>query len=78
MGYEVKGKTTKINAVSRCAIAVHNKKTGKDNYYTIELSEERSIPDVEGVDINKEYAALFDSVNAEVDRQMADIVEQIN
>lgn len=67
MAYEVKGKTTKITATSRCAIKI------KDNYYTIELSEERAMPD-DDVDINKEYKALFDSVNDEVDRQLQDII----
>lgn len=65
--YEVKGKTTKITGVSRCAIKI------KDNYYTIELSEERVLPESD-VDINKEYDALFNSINAEVDRQMEDIL----
>lgn len=77
MAYEVKGKTTKINAVSRCAISVHNKGTGKDNYYTIELSEERVLPEDANFDLNKEYEALFNSINGEVDRQMEDIISQL-
>lgn len=76
MSYEVKGKTTKIHGVSRCAMNI--KVRGRDNYYTIELSEERDIPDVEGVDLQEEYKALFDSLNAEVDRQMEDIVRVTN
>lgn len=67
--YVVKGVTTKITGTSRCAVKI------KDNYYTIELSAERAIPDVEGVDIDKEYKALFDSVNEEVDNQMQDIIK---
>lgn len=70
--YEVKGKTTKINAVSRCAIKV------KDNYYTIELSEERAMPESEDIDLDKEYKALFDSINAEIDNQMQEILDSIN
>lgn len=73
--YEVKGKTTKIHAVSRCAMNI--KVRGRDNYYTIELSEERDIPDTPDVDVEKEYRALFDSINAEVDYQMEDIVKHI-
>jgi hypothetical protein len=69
MEYEVKGIPTKITATSRVAIKI------KDNYYTVECSEERSIPDVEGVDIEKERQALFDTVNATVDGQIADIYD---
>ena len=67
MAYEVKGISTKITATSRVAIKI------KDNYYTVECSEERSIPDVEGVDIEKERQALFDDVNSTVDMQIEDI-----
>lgn len=66
--YEVKGVPTKITATSRCAIKI------KDNYYTIELSEERALPEAD-VDIDKEYKALFDSVNNEVDNQMQEILK---
>lgn len=76
MAYEIKGKTTKIHAVSRCAVSIHNSKTNKDNYYTIELSEERALPEDGNFDLDKEYAAVFDSINAEVDRQMLDIIKQ--
>ena len=72
MAYEVKGVTTKITATSRVAIKI------KDNYYTVECSEERSIPDVEGVDIEKERQALFDDVNATVDGQIEDIYNTFN
>lgn len=69
MAYEVKGKTTKITATSRCAIKI------KDNFYTQELIEERVLPENEEVDLNKEYEALFNSINDEIDRQMQDILE---
>lgn len=72
MAYEVKGITTKITATSRVAIKI------KDNYYTVECSEDRSIPDVEGVDIEKERQALFDDVNATVDGQIEDIYNTFN
>lgn len=72
MAYEVKGITTKITATSRVAIKI------KDNYYTVECSEDRSIPDVEGVDIEKERQALFDDVNATVDGQIEDIYNTLN
>jgi hypothetical protein len=66
--YEVKGKTTKIIATSRCAVKI------KDNYYTTELSAERVLPESDDVDLNKEYEDLFNSINDEVDRQMTDII----
>lgn len=72
MAYEVKGVPTKVTATSRVAIKI------KDNYYTVECSEERSIPDVEGVDIEKERKALFDDVNATVDGQIEDIYNTFN
>ena len=65
--YEIKGVTTKISATSRCAIKV------SDNYYTIEASEERSLPPE--VDSEKEWTALFDSVNSVVDAQCQEILD---
>lgn len=64
-------KTTKITATSRSAVKI------RDNYYTIELSEERTLPsDIELSDdeLTREKRDLFDSVNMEVDRQIEDIV----
>ena len=70
--YEVKAKTTKINAVSRVAIKIN------DSYYTVEYSEERTIPDADGVILKEERAALFDAVNAVVDAQAEDIVRSFS
>ena len=61
--YEPKAKITKIQATSRMSLKV------RDNFFTIEYSEERVIPDLEGVDINKEREALWDAVNNECDNQ---------
>lgn len=69
MAYEVKGKTTKITATSRVAIKI------KDNYYTVEYSEERSINEDESTDMERERQCLFDDVNAVVDAQAEDIVK---
>lgn len=67
--YDVKCVTTKIAAVSRVSVKIY------DNHYTVEMSEERVVPDGEcDIDLEKERAALFDAVNAEVDRQVQDIV----
>lgn len=70
--YESKATVTKISATSRVAIRL------KDNYYTVEYSEERTIPDVDGVILEEERAALFDAVNAVVDAQAEDIVRSFS
>lgn len=60
---------TEISATSRCAIKV------KDNYYTIEVSEKRSIEKTDGIDMDKEYKMLFDEVNSVVDSQCEEIIK---
>lgn len=67
--YVSKATTTKITATSRVAIKI------KDNYYTVEYSEERSVPSTDDVDIEKERQCLFDDVNAIVDEQAEDIIK---
>ena len=67
--YEKKATTTKIVATSRSSVKV------KDNFYTVECSEERSVPDVEGVDVQKEWTLLFDDLNQVVDNQIEEIVK---
>ena len=69
MTYESKAVVSKINATSRIAIKI------KDNFYTVEYSEERLIPDVEGIDVEKERVLLFDDVNSIVDAQAEDIIK---
>jgi hypothetical protein len=69
MNYESKAIVSKINATSRVAIKI------KDNYYTVEYSEERIIPDVDDIDMEQERLMLFDSVNAVVDAQAEDILK---
>lgn len=65
--YESKAKVVEIQAVSRVALKI------KDNYYTVEYTEKRSVPDEEGVNIEAERKALWDDVNAVVDDQANDI-----
>lgn len=67
--YESKAIVTEITATSRVAIKV------RDNFYTVEFTEKRSIPDVEGVDVEAERNLLFDSVSAIVDGQAEDILK---
>lgn len=69
MSYEIKGVPTKITATSRSSIHI------KENYYTIEASEERTMPESEGIDVEKEFDALFNEVNDVVDKQVKEIVD---
>ena len=71
MSYVSHAVPTEISATSRCAIKV------KDNYYTVEVSEKRTIStaDIEGIDMDKEYELLFDEVNNVVDKQCEQIVK---
>lgn len=66
--YTSKAVVTEISATSRIAIKV------RDNFYTIEYTEKRAIPDVEDVDMDAERLALFDAVNSVVDAQAEDII----
>lgn len=68
MEYTPKAIVTEITATSRVAIKV------RDNFYTVEYSEKRAIPDVEGIDVEAERLALFDAVNGIVDAQADDIL----
>lgn len=67
--YEIKGKTTTIRATSRQSVKIH------DQFYTIEFSEERVIPEVNEVDLAKERESLWDCVNFECDDQIRQIAE---
>lgn len=67
--YISKAKVNVIRATSRASVKI------RDNYFTVEYSEERVIPDDNTVDIEKERALLWDTVNAECDNQILDIKE---
>lgn len=69
--YESKAITTQIRATSRVSIKIF------DNFYTLEYTEERTIPQVEGVDLEKERKLLWDKVNSEVDVAMAETVDYV-
>lgn len=84
MAYEVKAITKTIKATSRASVKVG------ENYFTVEYSEERMLPQVEEIqstdiqgnktsniivaDIEKERADLWDTVNRECDNQI-DIIQ---
>lgn len=67
--YEIKATVSTIKATSRASLKI------RDNFFTVEYTEERVIPDIEGVDIEQEKIALWDAVNAEVDNQ-AELLHQ--
>lgn len=69
MAYEVKAITKTIKATSRASVKVG------ESYYTVEYSEERIIPDIEGIDIEKERQFLWEDINAECDNQIGDILK---
>ena len=67
--YEPKAVITTIKATSRASLKI------RDNYFTVEYTEERVIPDIEGIDIEQEKLALWEAVNTEVDNQ-AELLEK--
>ena len=67
--YISKAKVNSIKFTSRASVCVDK------NYYTVEACEERIIPDIEDIDIEKEKELLWDSVNKEVDSQVYSILE---
>ena len=69
--YESKAKITTISATRRASVKI------RDNFYTLEYSEESVIPEVEGVDIEEERKILWDVVNNEVDLQIESTYEAI-
>lgn len=67
--YTPKAVTTSIRFTSRASVKIG------DSFYTIEACEERTIPDLEGVNIEEERFALWNTVNNEVDVQIQDIIK---
>ena len=67
--YESKAKVSTIKATSRGAVKI------KDNYFTVEYAEERTIPEVDGLDIATEREILWNDVNTVIDNQIADILK---
>lgn len=61
--------TTEISASSKVAMKI------KDNYYTIQASETKTVIDDGGIDMDKEWDILFDELNEVVDKQCDDIAK---
>ena len=70
-GYESKAIITSIKATSRASVKIG------DSYYTLEYCEERVIPDVDDIDIATERELLWNTVNAEVDNQIAATIQAV-
>lgn len=67
--YESKAITKTIKATSRASVVIDK------NYYTLEYTEERTIPDLPDVDLLLEKTLLWDEVNAQVDKQIEDVLK---
>ena len=71
MAYTSKAKISKISATSRASVKI------RDSYFTLEYTEERVIPEVEGVDIEAERALLWQTVNDQVDNQVNETIAAV-
>ena len=69
--YVSKAIINKISATSRASVKI------RDSYYTLEYSEERIIPDIEGVNIERERLELWNTVNNEVDNQIQETIDAV-
>lgn len=67
--YKSQAITTSIKFTSRASVKI------RDNFYTIECCEERAIPDLPNIKLDKEREMLWDMVNGEVDKQIEDILK---
>ena len=66
--YESKAVVASIRATSRASVKVG------DSFYTVEFCEERNLPDDPDIDICQERSILWDTVNAECDNQIEEIL----
>lgn len=69
MNYISKATTKTIKATSRASVSIDK------NYYTLEYTEERTIPDMPDIDLLLEKNLLWDEVNAQVDKQIEDVLK---
>ena len=71
-GYNSKAIITTIKANSKVTLKI------RDNFFSVEYTEERTIPDVEGIDIEKERECLFEDVNGIIDEKADEIRKTFN
>ena len=67
--YTPKAKPTMISASTSSTLKI------RDNYFKVEVHEERSIPAGVEVDMDKEWEFLFDEINQVCDNQIEEIVD---
>ena len=67
--YVSKARTSVIRATSRASVKI------RDNFYTVEYCEERTVPETDDVNLKEERQLLWDTVNNEVDMQIEDIIK---
>ena len=65
--YESKARTTTIKVSSRASVKIF------DSFFTLEYCEERSIPDIDGINLDAEREFLWDEANKQVDDQIEQI-----
>ena len=69
--YQVKATTTSISAHVKITLKV------RDNFVSVEGIEERSVPTDVDVNVGKEWDALWDSVYATCDEELALILKDM-
>lgn len=67
--YTPKAVPTMISASTSTTLKI------KDNYFKVEVHEERSVPQDADVDMDKEWDFLFDELNGICDGQVEDILK---
>ena len=73
--YQPKALTTTIKATSKVTLNLSGNR-GKNNFYSVEYTEERAVPDcLTDEEMNEERKALWDTVNDIVDTQAQEIVK---
>jgi len=68
--YVPQGVPTKITATSRMSVKL------KEDFYTFEAIEERTLPEGD-INLDYEWAAIFESVNKVVDAQYSEAVDAV-
>ncbi len=70
MSYVQQAKTVKISATSKATVQI------KNNYYSFSYGEERELPEDDlRVNLDEERKLLWESLNAEVDKQIEEVVK---
>lgn len=69
--YAPKAITSSISAKVKLTMKV------RDNYISVEGNEERTVPDVAGVNMDKEWRFLWDNVYDVCDAEMAKILKEM-